>query len=101
MRIRALLRQRSGAREFRIKSRIDLRKRMDNRLAPILSDNFDSGYVAGRIAINESLRRLLETFGVEERVAQSERPCTINGQHEKASHGEVQSQGICQSASRN
>ena len=67
MRVCAFLCQRRGAREFRIEARIDLGERMNDRLTPIMADDFDGRDLAAGIAINKFLRRLLESFGLKGR----------------------------------
>ena len=61
--VRPFLGERRRARQFWIESRIDFRERMNDRLFPITMNDFDRCDLAGRVAINKFLGRLLKTFG--------------------------------------
>jgi hypothetical protein len=63
-------------------------------------DDFDRRHATGRVAVNKSLGRLLQAVRMDGGNKRQSSP-TENGQGEGASHGNVQSQGICHFARRN
>ncbi|PYK82589.1 MAG: hypothetical protein DME41_09095 [Verrucomicrobia bacterium] len=58
-RVRALLSERGRAREFWVETRINFRKRMDDRLSPVMMNDSNRADLAGSVLINKLLDRFL------------------------------------------
>ena len=55
----SLLGKRGSLGQFRIQSRINFSEWMNDRLAPVMTNNFDRCDASGRVAVNKFLSRLL------------------------------------------
>src|SRR5881397_498306 len=60
-RVRALLSERGRAREFWVETRINFRKRMDDRLSPVMMNDSNPADLAGSVLINKQTNFLIDS----------------------------------------
>lgn len=101
MSMRAFFRECRRPREFRIESRIEFRKRMDDRLGPVMPNDLNRCDSAGSVSVNELLGRFLRTFSVNCRDTKGKSTRAEKGEDGYASHANVLLQGTCQVVTAN
>jgi len=84
-RVRAFLRERGGAGEFWIETRINLGERMNNRLLPIVMNDLYRGNATRCVFVDEFFGRFFDTFSAKRPNKEGETG-DQNGGDDNASH---------------